>query len=62
MLNYHFVSVESYVKSLGQPDLLDLVVRPSSEDIIMEEVDDPRPLKRKIIYQEVKRIALNFHQ
>ncbi|XP_021907868.1 exosome complex exonuclease RRP44 homolog A [Carica papaya] len=50
-------TIESYVKSLGQPDLLDLVVRPSSEDIIMEEVDDPRPLKRKIIYQEHKPMS-----
>lgn len=47
------VSVESYVKSLGQPNLLDLVALPTSEDVGMEEVEDLRPSKRKVIYSEV---------
>ena len=47
------VSAESYVKSLGQPDLLDLVVLPTSEDTTMEDVEDLRSSKRKIIYSEV---------
>ena len=46
------VSVESYVKSLGQPNLLDLVALPTSEDVGME-VEDLRPSKRKVIYSEV---------
>lgn len=50
---YFFVSVESYVKSLGQPGLLDLLVQPASEDVGMEEVEDLRPSKRKVIYSEV---------
>lgn len=47
------VSVESYVKSLGQPNLLDLVSLPTSEDVGMEEAEDLRPSKRKVIYNEV---------
>lgn len=47
------VSVESYVKSLGQPDLLDLVVISSSEDVNVMEVEEIRPSKRKAIYSEV---------
>ena len=50
---FFFVLVESYVKSLGQPGLLDLLVQPSSQDVGMEEVEDLRPSKRKIIYTEV---------
>jgi hypothetical protein len=53
LINLFFVSVESYVKSLDRPDLLDLLVRPSSEDVEMEDVEDHRPSKRKIIYAEV---------
>ncbi|CAA3018427.1 exosome complex exonuclease RRP44 homolog A, partial [Olea europaea subsp. europaea] len=45
-------TVESYVKSLDQPSLLDLIVQPPSEDVAMEDVDDLRPLKRKVIYPE----------
>lgn len=41
------------MKSLDQPDLLDLLVRPASEDVDMEEVEDLRPSKRKVIYSEV---------
>lgn len=47
------LSVESYVKSLGRPDLLDLLVHPASEDMAMEDVEDLRPSKRKIIFTEV---------
>ncbi|KAG4987010.1 hypothetical protein JHK84_034962 [Glycine max] len=50
-------TVESYVKSLDQPDLLDLLVRPASEDVDMEEVEDLRPSKRKVIYSEHKPMS-----
>lgn len=50
-------TVESYVKSLDRPDLLDLLVRPSSEDVEMEDVEDHRPSKRKIIYAEHKPMS-----
>ncbi|XP_047182659.1 exosome complex exonuclease RRP44 homolog A-like [Vigna umbellata] len=50
-------TVESYVKSLGQPDLLDLLVRPASEDVNMEDVEDHRPSKRKVIYSEHKPMS-----
>ncbi|KAG4389717.1 hypothetical protein GLYMA_06G143500v4 [Glycine max] len=49
--------VESYVKSLVRPDLLDLLVRPASEDVDMEEVEDLRPSKRKVIYSEHKPMS-----
>lgn len=41
------------MKSLDQPNLLDLLVQPASEDLNMEEVEDLRPSKRKVIYAEV---------
>lgn len=41
------------MKSLGQPALLDLLVQPASEDVTMEEVEDMRPSKRKVVYPEV---------
>ncbi|CAA3018426.1 exosome complex exonuclease RRP44 homolog A, partial [Olea europaea subsp. europaea] len=50
-------TVESYVKSLDQPSLLDLIVQPPSEDVAMEDVDDLRPLKRKVIYPEHKPMS-----
>ncbi|KAJ7944036.1 Exosome complex exonuclease [Quillaja saponaria] len=50
-------TVESYVKSLGQPDLLDLLVQPASEDVDMAEVEDLRPSKRKVIYNEHKPMS-----
>ncbi|OVA00648.1 Ribonuclease II/R [Macleaya cordata] len=50
-------TVETYVKSLGRPDLLDLVVHPTSEDVSMEEVEDLRPSKRKAIYTEHKPLS-----
>ncbi|RWW33353.1 hypothetical protein BHE74_00000681 [Ensete ventricosum] len=45
--------VESYVRSLGKPDLLDLVVPSSSAGVSMEDVEDLRPSKKKVIYSEV---------
>ncbi|KAF4402707.1 hypothetical protein G4B88_012492 [Cannabis sativa] len=56
-LIFTFLSVESYVKSLGRPDLLDQLVHPSTEDVNMEEVEDLRPSKRKIIYSEHKPMS-----
>ncbi|GAA0143470.1 exoribonuclease [Lithospermum erythrorhizon] len=50
-------TVESYVKSLGKPELLDLVVQPQSGDVNMEEVEDLRPSKRKVIYIEHKPMS-----
>ncbi|KAJ6916500.1 hypothetical protein NC652_019024 [Populus alba x Populus x berolinensis] len=50
-------TIESYVKSLGQPALLDLLVQPASEDVIMEEVEDMRPSKRKVVYPEHKPMS-----
>lgn len=50
-------TVESYVKSLGQPTLLDLLVQPTSEDVSMENVEDLRPSKRKAIYSEHKPMS-----
>ncbi|XP_060193926.1 exosome complex exonuclease RRP44 homolog A [Lycium barbarum] len=50
-------TVECYVKSLGQPELLDLIVQPPSEDVNMDDVDDLRPKKRKIIYNEHKPMS-----
>lgn len=47
------VSVESYVRSLGRPDLLDLVALPTLLDVNMDDVEDLRPSKRKLIYSEV---------
>lgn len=53
LTDFNSTAVESYVKSLDQPSLLDLIVQPPSEDVAMEDVDDLRPLKRKVIYPEV---------
>ncbi|XP_062102794.1 exosome complex exonuclease RRP44 homolog A [Humulus lupulus] len=50
-------TIESYVKSLGRPDLLDQLVHPSSEDVKMDEVEDLRPSKKKIIYSEHKPMS-----
>ncbi|KAL0431035.1 UNVERIFIED_CONTAM: Exosome complex exonuclease RRP44A, partial [Sesamum radiatum] len=50
-------TVESYVKLLGQPALLDLIVQPSSEDVTMEDAEDLRPSKRKTIYPEHKPMS-----
>lgn len=50
-------TVESYVKSLGQPALLDLVAQPASEDMVMDGVEDLRPSKRKVIYSEHKPMS-----
>ncbi|MQL88528.1 hypothetical protein Taro_021094, partial [Colocasia esculenta] len=53
----HAETVESYVKSLGQPNLMDLVVISSSEDVNAMEVEDLRPSKRKVIYNEHKPMS-----
>lgn len=50
-------TVESYVRSLGKPDLLDLVVLSSSGDVSMEDVEDLRPSKKKVIYSEHKPMS-----
>ncbi|CAL5368992.1 unnamed protein product [Camellia sinensis] len=57
LMKFLFISVESFVKSLGQPGLLDLLVQPRSEDVGMEEVEDLRPSKRKILYTEHKPMS-----
>lgn len=56
-MKHDSVSVESYVKSLVRPDLLDLLVQPTLEDANMEEVEDLRPSKRKVMYIEVKLVT-----
>ncbi|TYK04798.1 exosome complex exonuclease RRP44-like protein A [Cucumis melo var. makuwa] len=43
---------ESYVRSLGQTHLLDLLVQSANEDANMEDVEDLRPSKRKVLYSE----------
>ncbi|GAV92505.1 LOW QUALITY PROTEIN: RNB domain-containing protein/PIN_4 domain-containing protein, partial [Cephalotus follicularis] len=50
-------TIESYVKSMGQPDLLDLLVQPPSEDVTMDDVEDLRPSKRKTLYTEHKPMS-----
>ncbi|VFQ59900.1 unnamed protein product [Cuscuta campestris] len=50
-------TVESYVRSLGRLELLDLIVQPREEDINMDDVEDPRPSKKKVIYNEHKRMS-----
>lgn len=50
-------TIEAYVKSLDRKDLLDLLVRPASEDVVMEGVEDLRPSKRKVIYTEHKPLS-----
>ncbi|KAI3838916.1 hypothetical protein MKX03_002692 [Papaver bracteatum] len=51
-------TIEAYVRSLDRPDLLDLVVvRQSSGDVNMEDVEDHRPSKRKSIYTEHKPMS-----
>ncbi|KAL6523031.1 Exosome complex exonuclease RRP44 A [Orobanche minor] len=50
-------TVESYVKLLGDPALLDLIVHPPSEDVKMDDAEDQRPSKRKTIYPEHKPMS-----
>eukprot|EP00249_Psilotum_nudum_P021681 c28202_g1_i1 orf=199-3033(+) len=50
-------TVQEYVQSLGQPELLDLVVPSSQSDAKEMEVEDLRPSKRKIIYTEHKPMS-----
>ncbi|KAM7260331.1 hypothetical protein ACFE04_016072 [Oxalis oulophora] len=53
----HAQTIESYVKSLGQPELLDLLVQPKQEDVTMDDVEDLRPSKRKVVYPEHKPMS-----
>ncbi|XP_074308701.1 exosome complex exonuclease RRP44 homolog A [Silene latifolia] len=50
-------TVESYVRSLGQPELLDSLRQPSSEDVAMDDVEDLRPSKKQAIYSEHKPMS-----
>ncbi|KAE8645869.1 exosome complex exonuclease RRP44 homolog A [Cucumis sativus] len=50
-------TIESYVKSLGQTHLLDLLVQSANEDANMEDVEDLRPSKRKVLYSEHKPMS-----
>ncbi|XP_004287714.1 PREDICTED: exosome complex exonuclease RRP44 [Fragaria vesca subsp. vesca] len=50
-------TVESYVRSLSRPDLLDLLVHPASAEVIMEEAEDLRPSKKKVLYAEHKPLS-----
>ncbi|XP_039134558.1 exosome complex exonuclease RRP44 homolog A [Dioscorea cayenensis subsp. rotundata] len=50
-------TIESYVRSLGRPDLLDLVALPTLQDVNMDDVEDLRPSKRKLIYSEHKPMS-----
>ena len=45
-------AVDSYVQSLGKPELLDLVARSDAMDV--DGVDDPRPNKKAVVYGEVR--------
>uniref|UniRef100_A0A0A0L2I2 PIN domain-containing protein n=1 Tax=Cucumis sativus TaxID=3659 RepID=A0A0A0L2I2_CUCSA len=58
-------TIESYVRSLGQTHLLDLLVQSANEDANMEDVEDLRPSKRKVLYSEHKpmsEIASGLHR
>ncbi|KAL9672529.1 hypothetical protein QQ045_028780 [Rhodiola kirilowii] len=50
-------TVESYVKSLGQPELLDLLVQRASGDVTMDDAEDMRPSKKKVIFSEHKPMS-----
>ncbi|GLT82513.1 hypothetical protein SLE2022_008780 [Rubroshorea leprosula] len=52
-------TIQSYVKSLGQPELLDLLVNPASESegVAMEVVEDLRPSKIQVVYPEHKPMS-----
>ncbi|KAG2323305.1 hypothetical protein Bca4012_058794 [Brassica carinata] len=50
-------TIEAYVRSIGQPELLDLLAQPSAEDVTMEDADDSRPSKRKLVYLEHKPMS-----
>ncbi|KAF2575535.1 hypothetical protein F2Q70_00000958 [Brassica cretica] len=50
-------TIEAYVKSIGQPELLDLLAQPTGEDVTMEDADDSRPSKRKLVYLEHKPMS-----
>ena len=47
-------SVQSFVKSLGKPELLDLVVQTDNDNNTTHmDVEELRPSKKKLIYEEV---------
>ncbi|KAG2277881.1 hypothetical protein Bca52824_060436 [Brassica carinata] len=50
-------TIEAYVKSIGQPELLDLLAQPTGEDVTMEDAEDSRPSKRKLVYLEHKPMS-----
>lgn len=50
-------TIESYVRSLGQTHLLDLLVQSENVDSNMDDVEDLRPSKRKILYSEHKPMS-----
>lgn len=50
-------TVDSFVKSLGKPELLDLIVQPPAADVSMEDAEDLRPSKRKALYTEHKPMS-----
>lgn len=45
-----YSAVDSYVQSLGKPELLDLVARNDAMDV---DTDDIRPNKKAVVYGEV---------
>ena len=46
--------MQSFVKSLGKPELLDLVVQTDNDSNTTHmDVEDLRPSKKKLIYEEV---------
>jgi hypothetical protein len=49
-LTFRF-AVDSYVQSLGKPELLDLVARSDAMDV--DGVEDLRPNKKAVVYGEV---------
>lgn len=45
--------VQSYVQTLGKPELLDLVARSDAMDIDKDGTEDLRPSKKSVVYGEV---------
>ena len=45
-------AVDSYVQTLGKPELLDLVARSEAMDV--DGVEDLRPTKKAVVYGEVR--------
>ena len=46
-------AVQSYVQTLGKPELLDLVARSDAMDIDKDATEDLRPSKKSVVYGEV---------